>query len=182
MTNKEATSWSSLPDFFFLFYSFFISIIHLGYWCVWSPPSLSVLSICFSLLGDQCRPLISRHRWATELRITFHNVRVCTCSYRPYFPNRVQPSCLSTSVCQTQAALTEVTGGAVPVILVQRCVNICHEAHVQLGGSRHMDVTAAMKPETWAGLFLLYWASCLSSSALIRDDGPRPPPPPVVYR
>ncbi|GAA6100285.1 calcium-dependent secretion activator 2 isoform X1 [Tachysurus ichikawai] len=101
---------------------------------------------------------------------------------RPYYPSRAQPSCLSTSVCHRQAALAEVTGGAVPVISVLLCVNICHEAHVHLGGSRHMNVTAAMKTETGAGFSLLYWASCLRSSALIRDDGPRPPPPLLVYR
>lgn len=110
-------------------------------------------------------------------------VCVCTCPYRPYYPNRVQPSCLSTSVCQTPAVLAEVTGEAVPVISVLHCVNICHEAHVHLGGSRHMDVTAAMRTQTGAGLSLLCSASCLSSSALIRDDGPRPPPPPpLVYK
>lgn len=107
---------------------------------------------------------------------------VFMCPYRPHYPSRAQPSCLSTSVCQTRTALAEVTGGAVPVISAQRCVNICHEAHVHCGDSCHMDVTAAIKTENGAGLSLLYWASCLSSSALIRDDGPRPPPPSLVYR
>lgn len=167
-------SWDLLFSFFLKYY--------LYYCCVWARSSLSVLSICFSLLGDQCGPLISWHRWVTEFRIIFHDVRMCTCPYRPYYPSRAQPSCLSTSVCHRQAALAEVTGGAVPVISVLLCVNICHEAHVHLGGSRHMNVTAAMKTETGAGFSLLYWASCLRSSALIRDDGPRPPPPLLVYR
>lgn len=145
-------------------------------------PSVSSLSISFNLSTDQWGPQISWHRWATELRIVLHNVSVFMCPYMPCYPSRLQASCLSTSVCQTQAALVEVTGGAVPVSSVQRCANICHEAHVQLGGSRHIDVTAAMKTETGAGLSLLYWASRLSSSALIRDDGPRPPPPSLVYR
>lgn len=73
----------------------------------------------------------------------------------PCYPNRAQPSCLSTSVSQAQTALAEVTDRTVPVILAQLCVNVCHEAHVHLGGSRRMDVTASMKTDMGAGLSLL---------------------------